>query len=53
MMNLAGRRHWYPAVIRHRGRRSGREYATPVMAEPIAGEAFINPLLYAQDVDWL
>jgi deazaflavin-dependent oxidoreductase (nitroreductase family) len=53
MMNLAGRRHWYAAVIRHRGRRSGREYATPVVAVPVAGDAFVIPLPYGEGVDWL
>jgi deazaflavin-dependent oxidoreductase (nitroreductase family) len=53
MMNLAGRRHFYAAVIRHRGRRSGREYATPVVAVPVAGDAFVIPLPYGEDVDWL
>lgn len=53
MMNLAGRRHWYAAVIRHRGRRSGREYTTPVVAVPVAGDAFVIPLPYGEGVDWL
>ena len=34
MMMLLDRRHWYAAVLRHKGRRSGKEYATPVTAEP-------------------
>ena len=37
MLNLAGRRHWYAAVIRHTGRRSGKSYATPVVADRVAG----------------
>ena len=57
MMILAGRRHFYAAVIRHRGRRSGREYATPVVAVPVAGDvdgdAFLVPLPYGEEVDWL
>jgi deazaflavin-dependent oxidoreductase (nitroreductase family) len=53
MMKLAGRRHWFAAVIRHRGRRSGREYATPVVAVPVAGDAFIILLPYGEGVDWL
>lgn len=53
MMNLAGRRHWYAAVIRHTGRSSGREYATPVVAVPVAEDAFIIPLPYGEGVDWL
>ena len=53
MMKLAGRRHWYAAVIRHRGRSSGREYATPVVAVAVAEDAFIIPLPYGEGVDWL
>ena len=52
MMRLAGRKHWYAAAIRHKGRRSGKEYATPVMAEPIE-DGFIVPLPYGTEVDWL
>ena len=33
MLHLAGRRHWYAAVIRHTGRKSGKSYATPVVAD--------------------
>jgi len=46
MMALAGRRYWYAAVIRHEGRRSGKEYATPVKAVPVEG-GFVVPLTYA------
>jgi deazaflavin-dependent oxidoreductase (nitroreductase family) len=53
MLRLAGRRHWYAAVIRHRGRRSGKEYATPVVAVPAPGDAFVVPLPYGEGVDWL
>jgi deazaflavin-dependent oxidoreductase (nitroreductase family) len=52
MMRLAGRRHWYAAVIRHVGRRSGKSYATPVVAERIEG-GFLVPLPYGTGVDWL
>ncbi len=52
MMLLAGRKHWYASVIRHTGRRSGRHYATPVVAEQI-DNGFIIPLPYGTDVDWL
>jgi len=53
MMKFAGRKHWYAAVIRHRGRRSDKEYATPVVAVPVAGDALIIPLPYGEGVDWL
>jgi undecaprenyl-diphosphatase len=52
MMPLAGRKHWYASVIRHVGRRTGAIYATPVVAELIAG-GFIIPLPYGTRVDWL
>ncbi|WP_179956878.1 hypothetical protein [Amycolatopsis anabasis] len=52
MMRLAGRRHWYAAAIRHTGRRTGKEYATPVVAVR-AGDGFIVPLPYGTGVNWL
>jgi hypothetical protein len=52
MMRLAGRKHWYASVIRHTGRRSGRNYATPVVADRVA-DGFILPLPYGTGVDWL
>ncbi|GAA4288717.1 nitroreductase/quinone reductase family protein [Georgenia daeguensis] len=52
MLRLAGRRHWYASVLRHTGRRSGREYATPVVAVPLDG-GFVIPLPYGEKVDWL
>ena len=52
MMHLAGRRHWYASVIRHTGRRSGRHYATPVVAD-LVDDGFIIPLPYGTNVDWL
>lgn len=52
MLALAGRRHWYAARLEHVGRRSGRGYATPVVAVPVEG-GFAIPLPYGTDVDWL
>ena len=52
MMHLAGRKHWYAGVIRHTGRRSGKSYATPVVADRVA-DGFILPLPYGTGVDWL
>lgn len=53
MLLLAGRKHWYAAVIRHSGRKSGKSYATPVVADRVAGDDFILPLPYGTGVDWL
>lgn len=52
MLQLAGRPHWYAARLEHVGRRSGRSYATPVVASAVPG-GFLVPLPYGQDVDWL
>jgi deazaflavin-dependent oxidoreductase (nitroreductase family) len=52
MLTMAGRRHWYAAALRHTGRRSGRSYATPVVAVPVP-DGFIVPLPYGEQVDWL
>jgi len=38
-------------MVHHSGRRSGREYETPVVAIPIEG-GFITPLPYGTDTDW-
>ena len=52
MMRLAGRRYFFAGVIRHRGRRSGREYATPVWAVP-TNEFFLISLPFGEGADWL
>ena len=52
MLLAAGRRHWYAAKLHHVGRRSGRSYTTPVVAEPVPG-GFVVPLPYGSGVDWL
>ena len=52
MLPFAGRR-WNPlfAVVFHRGRRSGRIYATPVAARRV-GEGFAISLAFGAQVDW-
>ncbi len=52
MSRLAGRKHWYAAAIKHTGRRSGKQYTTPVVAERIT-DGFVIPLPYGTSVDWL
>jgi deazaflavin-dependent oxidoreductase (nitroreductase family) len=51
MLHHAGRRHWYAARLEHVGRRTGRSYATPVVAQEVHG-GFAIPLPYGPDVDW-
>jgi len=52
MMKLAGRRYFFAGVIHHKGRRSGREYATPIWAVPTI-DGFVVSLPFGEDVDWL
>lgn len=40
------------ALIEHRGRRTGRAYATPIMAFPTGG-GFAIALTYGPDRDWV
>jgi deazaflavin-dependent oxidoreductase (nitroreductase family) len=48
----AGRENSYAAAIRHTGRKSGRQYETPVGAQRVP-DGFIIPLAYGTRVDWL
>ena len=53
MLNIAGTRFRSLSILRHVGRRSGREYATPITAFPL-GDGFVIALLYGDvaTVDW-
>ncbi|GAS93604.1 deazaflavin-dependent nitroreductase family protein, precursor [Mycolicibacterium canariasense] len=51
MLKLAGRKHWYAAVIQHVGRRTGIVHRTPVVAIRTATGVLI-PLPYGADTDW-
>lgn len=44
--------HWYTAAIGHTGRKSGKQYSTPIGAERVQ-DGFIVPLAYGAKVDWL
>lgn len=39
------------ALVRHYGRRSGRAYATPVVAQPTP-DGFLIPLAFGEGADW-
>ena len=51
-LQLAGKRYWYAAVVQHTGRRSGKRYSTPVVADRVGG-SIIVPLPYGTQVDWV
>jgi hypothetical protein len=46
---IAGK--WLYALVYHTGRRSGKAYTTPVVAEINEGSVYI-PLPYGDDTDW-
>ena len=52
VMLIAGRR-WMPVVgiLRHRGRRSGRSYASPLGMRP-DGDSFVMPLTFSVSAAW-
>lgn len=50
-LKIAGNRSRMYAALKHVGRRSGREYTTPLVAHPF-GDGFVLPLPYGADVDW-
>lgn len=52
MLLVAQRKHSYASVIDHVGRRSGRHYRTPVVADRVV-DGFLIPLPYGDRVDWL
>ncbi len=50
--HFAGSRYFpLVALVRHRGRRSGRIYATLTMARPTA-DGFVVPLTFGEGADW-
>jgi deazaflavin-dependent oxidoreductase (nitroreductase family) len=52
MRTRAGRKNAYAAVLMHTGRKSGKQYSTPVGAERVQ-DGFLIPLGYGTKVDWL
>ena len=52
MRKMAGRRHVQMiALVRHTGRRSGRQYTTPVGAH-LAGDTVVIPRTFGTQSDW-
>lgn len=52
MLRMAGKRYWYASVVEHTGRRSGRRFSTPVVADRVGGDLIV-PLPYGTQVDWV
>jgi len=49
VLRIAGRRHMpVLGIVHHRGRKTGRSYATPLGVRPAPGGGFVMPLTFSQ-----
>jgi hypothetical protein len=52
VLRIAGRRHMpIVGIVHHRGRKTGRPYATPLGVRPAAGGGFVMPLTFSEHPD--
>jgi deazaflavin-dependent oxidoreductase (nitroreductase family) len=51
LIHIAGKRFGHFAILSHTGRKSGKLYRIPIIAEPIDG-GFVIALTYGKKVDW-
>ena len=53
VLRIAGRRHMpILGIVHHRGRKTGRSYATPLGVRPAAGGGFVIPLTFSNASHW-
>jgi len=53
VLRIAGRRHMpVLGVVHHRGRKTGRSFATPLGVRPAAGGGFVIPLTFSDASHW-
>jgi deazaflavin-dependent oxidoreductase (nitroreductase family) len=52
LIHIAGKRFGHFAILSHTGRKSGKLYRIPIIAEPFQG-GFVIALTYGKKVDWL
>ena len=53
VLRIAGRRHMpILGIVHHRGRKSGRQYATPLGVRPAPGGGFVMPLTFGEASHW-
>ena len=51
MIRIAGRSFGHFAILTHHGRKTGRAYRIPIIAEPVEN-GFMIALTYGRKVDW-
>ena len=53
VLRIAGRRHMpIVGIVHHRGRKSGRTYATPLGVRPAPGGGFVIPVTFSEASQW-
>jgi deazaflavin-dependent oxidoreductase (nitroreductase family) len=53
VLRVAGRRHMpVLGIVRHRGRKTGRRYDTPLGVRPAAAGGFVMPLTFGEEAGW-
>ena len=53
VLRIAGRRHMpVLGILRHRGRKTGRRYATPLGIRPADAGGFVMPLTFGEEAGW-
>jgi deazaflavin-dependent oxidoreductase (nitroreductase family) len=52
LIHIAGKNFGHFAILSHVGRKSGKLFRTPIIAEPLEG-GFVIALTYGKKVDWL
>jgi deazaflavin-dependent oxidoreductase (nitroreductase family) len=53
VLRIAGRKHMpIVGILHHRGRTSGRMYATPLGVRPAVGGGFVVPLTFSEASHW-
>jgi deazaflavin-dependent oxidoreductase (nitroreductase family) len=53
VLRIAGRRHMpVIGIVHHRGRKTGRPYATPLGIRPAAAGGFVMPLTFGEAAGW-
>jgi deazaflavin-dependent oxidoreductase (nitroreductase family) len=52
LIHIAGKKFGHFAILSHTGRKTGKLYKTPIIAEPVE-DGFVIALTYGKKVDWL
>ncbi len=53
VLRIAGRRHMpVVGIVHHRGRKTGRPYATPLGIRPATTGGFVMPLTFGESAGW-